>query len=63
MTAIGAAYLAGLAVGFWKSQEQLQQQWKINKSFKPTGADLKDKIKEWHRAVDAAKFWADSSKK
>jgi len=63
MTAIGAAYLAGLAVGFWKNQEQLQQQWKINKSFKPTGADLKDKIKEWHRAVDAAKFWADSYKK
>src|SRR5665213_4296090 len=53
MTAIGAAYLAGLAVGFWKNQEQLQQQWKINKSSKPTGADLKDKIKEWHRAVDA----------
>ncbi|MEO8821692.1 MAG: glycerol kinase GlpK [Ginsengibacter sp.] len=63
ITAIGAAYLAGLAVGFWKNQEQLQQQWKIDKCFQPEGKDVKDKIREWHRAVDAAKFWADSSKK
>lgn len=63
ITAIGAAYLAGLAVGFWKNQEQLQQQWKIDKRFLPAGKDVKDKIEEWHRAVDAAKFWADSSKK
>jgi glycerol kinase len=35
-TALGAAYLAGLAVGFWKSREEISDQWKVDKSFEPT---------------------------
>ncbi len=54
-TALGAAYLAGLAVGFWKSIEDIQQQWQIDKTFSPTmleeeRAALK---KGWERAVKA----------
>ncbi len=62
ITAIGAAYLAGLAVGFWKNTEQLEQQWKTNRSFKPSSEDKEDRIKEWHRAVEATLFWADAGK-
>ena len=63
ITAIGAAYLAGLAVGFWENAEQLQQQWKINRSYKPSSDDKEEQIKNWYRAVEATKFWADSGKK
>jgi len=62
ITAIGAAYLAGLAVGFWKNTEQLEQQWKTNRSFKPSSEGKEDQIKEWHRAVKATLFWADAGK-
>ena len=34
-TALGAAYLAGLAVGYWKNIEEIQQQWQVDKSFSP----------------------------
>ena len=63
ITAIGAAYLAGLAVGFWENIEQLQQQWKINRSYQPSADDKQAQIKSWYRAVEATKFWADSDKK
>lgn len=63
ITAIGAAYLAGLAVGFWENIEQLQQQWKINRSYKPSQEDKQDQIKSWYRAVEATKVWADAGKK
>lgn len=60
VTAIGAAYLAGLAVGVWNSPEEIQQQWKINKSFKPDSSiDTTSMIKGWQRAVKAAKAWAE----
>lgn len=62
ITAIGAAYLAGLAVGFWKNTEQLEQQWKTNRNFKPSSEDKEDQIKEWHRAVEATLFWANAEK-
>ncbi len=58
VTAIGAAYLAGLAVGFWNSVEEIQQQWKINKRYEPGSEDKEDLIKGWYRAVQAAKYWA-----
>jgi glycerol kinase len=63
ITAIGAAYLAGLAVGFWKNIDQLQQQWKINRSYQPSQDDKQDQIKSWYRAVEATRFWADAGKK
>ena len=60
VTAIGAAYLAGLATGFWDSLDQIRSQWKINKTFVTAdGIDNKDRIKVWNRAVTAARVNAE----
>jgi len=58
-TALGAAYLAGLAVGFWKNKEEIKKNWRLNKEFKP---DLPDNLREkyyihWKKAVEKAKSW------
>lgn len=59
VTAIGAAYLAGLATGFWGSIEEIQQQWNITQTFEPEADFPKaDLLKGWERAVVAAKAWA-----
>jgi len=59
-TAMGAAYLAGLAVGFWTSIEDIEQQWKINRTFQPANdKHAVPSIKGWHRAVKACKAWAE----
>jgi len=59
-TALGAAYLAGLAVGYWKNVEELQQQWQSERDFVPgTGArEVQVAMAEWKRAVKAAQSWA-----
>ncbi|MEI9811025.1 MAG: glycerol kinase GlpK [Bacteroidota bacterium] len=59
-TALGAAYLAGLAVGYWKNIDDIQQQWQIDKSFSPSMEEEKRKelIKGWQRAVNASIAWA-----
>lgn len=55
-TAIGAAYLAGLAVGLWDHTDDIQSQWQIDKTFNPDMAyDADSAIKSWHRAVATAK--------
>jgi glycerol kinase len=60
VTAIGAAYLAGLATGFWESVDQIRSQWKINKTFVAAeGIDNTDRIKGWNRAVRAARVCAE----
>jgi glycerol kinase len=58
-TALGAAYLAGLAVGFWKSQADIARQWQVDKRFKPAmKAPARKRITEgWSRALDRAKAW------
>ena len=55
-TALGAAYLAGLAVGFWKSIDELQEQWQIEKIFSSaiTNESREELTKGWHKAVSAA---------
>jgi len=59
ITAIGAAYLAGLAVGYWKNLDDLKDQWQIDKTFNPdTEMDIANRMQHWHRAVEAAKAWA-----
>ena len=59
-TAIGAAYLAGLAVGFWESTDEIQQQWAKDRVFKPAENNNADAlIKGWHRAVKACNAWAE----
>lgn len=59
-TALGAAYLAGLATGFWKDQEQIRQNWKCEREFTPAmEPEQRDGLlKEWSRAVRSAITWA-----
>ncbi|MEQ1553025.1 MAG: glycerol kinase GlpK [Ferruginibacter sp.] len=54
-TALGAAYLAGLAVGFWKSIDELQQQWQVEKLFSPeiTIEKRNELTKGWQTAINA----------
>lgn len=61
-TALGAAYLAGLAVGFWGSMDEIRGQWQVERIFEPemnreTTAEL---VKDWKRAVRAAEAWAEA---
>jgi len=59
-TALGAAYLAGLAVGFWKNIDDIQHQWQVDKTFTPAMDDTKrtDLVKGWQRAIAASIAWA-----
>lgn len=59
-TAMGAAYLAGLATGYWKDQEEIARQWQIEKSFVPNGSEEQSLqwIKGWNNAVKTTKAWA-----
>jgi glycerol kinase len=61
-TALGAAYLAGLAVGFWKSQADIARQWQVDKRFKPAmKTAAREKItKGWERALSRAKAWEEA---
>jgi glycerol kinase len=58
-TALGAAYLAGLAVGFWKNQADIARQWQVDKRFKPamTAATRNRIMKGWVKALSRAKAW------
>ncbi|OQP66178.1 glycerol kinase GlpK [Niastella populi] len=58
-TAIGAAYLAGLAVGYWKNIDEIKKQWKLNKSFSPNEANATQLTKGWQKAIKAAKAYAE----
>ncbi|MGY3718170.1 glycerol kinase GlpK [Sutcliffiella cohnii] len=55
-TALGAAYLAGLAVGFWKGSEEIAEQWKVDSSFEPKMKveEQKSLYEGWKKAVNAA---------
>ena len=59
-TAMGAAYLAGLAVGYWGSREEVIQNWAIDKIFKPQIGDeeREKRIRGWNKAVKYAYGWA-----
>jgi len=58
-TALGAAYLAGLAVGFWESQEEIAKQWACERRFTPNmGGDQRaELLAKWNRATERAKAW------
>jgi glycerol kinase len=58
-TAMGAAYLAGLATGFWKDTEEIRQQWQPEKQFEPAMPDSKVMTikRKWADAVKRAKSW------
>jgi glycerol kinase len=56
-TALGAAYLAGLAVGFWKNRGEIADLWSADRTFRATApiADTRRRLAEWHRAVARAR--------
>ena len=60
-TALGAAYLAGLAVGYWADLKEIRQQWQVDQIFYPAigNEETRALINGWHRAVRAAQAWAD----
>jgi glycerol kinase len=60
-TALGAAYLAGLAVGFWGSREEIAAQWQAERRFEPQMAEARreELMARWARAVAHAKSWAE----
>ncbi len=59
-TALGAAYLAGLAVGFWSSKEEIARNWKLDRRYEPTMMpDSREALyQDWKRAVDRSRYWA-----
>lgn len=59
-TALGAAYFAGLAVGYWNSIDELKTQWKVDREFTPkkTELEVKDQLLSWQKALDRTKFWS-----
>ena len=59
-TALGAAYLAGLAVGYWNSVDDLQSQWSVDQRFSPSRSkeEIHGQISQWHKAVSRVKDWA-----
>jgi len=59
-TALGAAYLAGLAVGYWKSDDDIARNWRVDRRFEPNEAAGGPARERWHEAVKRAKRWAQS---
>ncbi len=59
-TALGAAYLAGLAIGYWKDAAEISAQWQTDRVFEPSmpRADAERLMAEWSKALARAKDWA-----
>ena len=59
-TALGAAYLAGLAVGYWKSAAEIDAQWEAERTFEPSMRDDQREalMEKWKKAVSRSKDWA-----
>jgi glycerol kinase len=64
-TALGAAYLAGLATGVWANREDIAKQWKVAKRFEPKMMrdEAARRMEYWKRALERAKGWAQSEPK
>ena len=60
-TALGAAYLAGLAVGYWKSLDDIRDNWAIDRVFTPDmdENERRDLLHGWNKAVRCALTWAE----
>lgn len=61
-TALGAAYLAGLATGYWSGLDEIRQQWQVDRRFSPVMEDRErsELLRGWNRAVGAAIAWSDN---
>jgi glycerol kinase len=59
-TALGAAYLAGLAVGYWQGEDDIGRNWRVDRRFEPAmSADQRESLRaQWTKAVERAKGWA-----
>ncbi|NVN17427.1 glycerol kinase GlpK [Muricauda sp. HICW] len=62
-TVMGAAYLAGLAVGYWESAEEIQNIWQTDVHFNPTKEReaIDGGIKGWYKAIKALEFWTENT--
>lgn len=62
-TVMGAAYLAGLAVGYWESPEEIQDIWQTDVHFNPTQEreTINEGIKRWYKAIKALEFWTENT--
>ena len=60
-TALGAAYLAGLAVGYWNSLDDIRDNWALDQAFSPEmeAATRQQLLKGWHKAVKCARLWGE----
>lgn len=60
-TALGAAYLAGLATGYWQSREEIEKNWQLSHRFVPSMSDAirQERLKGWDKAVRCALMWQD----
>jgi len=60
-TALGAAYLAGLGVGFWKSLDEIASQWKVERKFDPqmSDEDRNSKLGLWRQGIERSRKWAE----
>ena len=60
-TAAGAAYLAGLAIGFWKDISEIENYWKEERTFVPAAQSetVQKQIVKWHTAIKAAQIWSE----
>ncbi|MGH7911767.1 MAG: hypothetical protein ACREOV_08595 [Candidatus Dormibacteraceae bacterium] len=60
-TALGAAYAAGLAVGFWSSLDELRQNWAVDATWEPTWTEEARAAgyKQWKKAIERARDWVD----
>jgi glycerol kinase len=60
-TALGAAYLAGLAVGYWRDLDDIASNWNLDREFVPNMADEDrgERIRQWRRAVERSKGWTE----
>jgi glycerol kinase len=63
-TALGAAYLAGLAVNYWSDLKEIKEQWQVDKVFNPSipGYETLSLVKGWKQAVNAAISWSEETK-
>ena len=60
-TALGAAYLAGLAVGYWTSKDDIARHWRLNATFQPTmrKSEVTRRRRGWERALERSFRWED----
>ena len=64
-TALGVAYLAGLAVGYWNGHDDISNQWEIDKKFEPqmSSTQREELLSNWNNAVGRSKNWLKPSER